>query len=443
MTDFNTISLPEVCVPRTPSPFAVFAAIRATCLENKQRQAALMQFQSAATWKEIEEGYSSDGSPEDPNAKKLALPKIVGIGLHGVFEIIRESQVEFPSICKRALDSLFNILQGLQPEELMNEPVSVMDPMFQTLLDLADSSNVPSGSKDDGLHIRALACACLLSIAVSLGDTGKLLRASSAMLMSHKGSESIVMPNILVSLQRSVVSVMLAKIETPDHMTQGVLKSSCLDNFEIDFKDSRGVTVHSLASDGGFIYMQTNQGLYKIGSGYAGTIKGNIYRHKADFEQAPGWLGCVKESIYFKQKDQTNSKMEVCLVDRETLEVKDVLVMKDHQSLTSSPYLMFSDGSSLGVVTVTNNDNFAMKFLNIGSNFLTCDQEMPLKLARKCVDLFGTSILKEGEKQHSIDFGCEEEAVDVKVGKDFAFMLSQQGKLFFSGEKLKNNFYTS
>ena len=55
MTDFNTISLPEVCVPRTPSPFAVFAAIRATCLENKQRQAALMQFQSAATWKEIEE----------------------------------------------------------------------------------------------------------------------------------------------------------------------------------------------------------------------------------------------------------------------------------------------------------------------------------------------------------------------------------------------------
>lgn len=79
-----------------------------------------------------------------------------------------------------------------------------MDSMFETLLDLASSS--PDSTKgsltDDGSHIRALACACLLSFTVALADTGKLLRAASAMLMSPKGAERILMPQILVSLQR-------------------------------------------------------------------------------------------------------------------------------------------------------------------------------------------------------------------------------------------------
>lgn len=77
-----------------------------------------------------------------------------------------------------------------------------MDPMFEVLLDLASGStssdlttsspvastssggemskfHPPSGSKDDGTEIRALACACLLSIAVALGDTGKMLQVST------------------------------------------------------------------------------------------------------------------------------------------------------------------------------------------------------------------------------------------------------------------------
>ena len=59
---------------------------------------------------------SSDLSPEE--ARRPPLPKIVGIGLTGVFEIIRESRESHPGICKRALQSLLNIVQGLQPEEL-------------------------------------------------------------------------------------------------------------------------------------------------------------------------------------------------------------------------------------------------------------------------------------------------------------------------------------
>lgn len=38
LSELLTPALPDVSIPRTPSPFAVFAAVRATCLENKQRQ---------------------------------------------------------------------------------------------------------------------------------------------------------------------------------------------------------------------------------------------------------------------------------------------------------------------------------------------------------------------------------------------------------------------
>ena len=99
-------------------------------------QAAILQLQSAAAWKEVDEAAaagggaaaggaaagacgdsSSDLSPEE--ARRPPLPKIVGIGLTGVFEIIRESRESHPGICKRALQSLLNIVQGLQPEELL------------------------------------------------------------------------------------------------------------------------------------------------------------------------------------------------------------------------------------------------------------------------------------------------------------------------------------
>jgi len=73
----------------------------------------------------------------------------------------------------------------------------------------------PQTANDDGRSIRALSGACLLSLAVAYGDTGKLLSAASAMLMSPRGFELIVMPSILASLQRSVISVMLGQTDHP------------------------------------------------------------------------------------------------------------------------------------------------------------------------------------------------------------------------------------
>ena len=101
---------------------------------------------------------SPDENPMSPNSvlSKMSLPKIVGIGLTGVLEIIRESKDRHPTICLRALESLLNILQGLQPEELSKDPLSITEPLFNVLLELASSS---SNSKNSpGRDVESIAC---------------------------------------------------------------------------------------------------------------------------------------------------------------------------------------------------------------------------------------------------------------------------------------------
>lgn len=50
----------------------------------------------------------------------------------------------------------------------------------------------------------------------------------------------------------------------------------------MDLQNS-SLTVKSMASDGQFLYLFTNKGLFKIGSGYSGTVKGHVYVWKPDF----------------------------------------------------------------------------------------------------------------------------------------------------------------
>jgi E3 ubiquitin-protein ligase MYCBP2 len=64
------------------------------------------------------------------------------------------------------------------------------DPLFDLLLDLATSHGPESAAANDGSHLTAVACACLLSLVVVRGDTGKLLSATAALLMCPRALAS-------------------------------------------------------------------------------------------------------------------------------------------------------------------------------------------------------------------------------------------------------------
>jgi hypothetical protein len=55
---------------------------------------------------------------------------------------------------------------------------------------LATSHGPESDAVNDGSHLTAVACACLLSLVVVRGDTGKLLSATAALLMCPRALAS-------------------------------------------------------------------------------------------------------------------------------------------------------------------------------------------------------------------------------------------------------------
>lgn len=52
--------------------------------------------------------------------------QIVGLGLNGVFELVRETRSQYPELCVKALRSLLDMLQGQQPEGMKKEPPDVV-----------------------------------------------------------------------------------------------------------------------------------------------------------------------------------------------------------------------------------------------------------------------------------------------------------------------------
>uniref|UniRef100_A0A0K2UH48 RCR-type E3 ubiquitin transferase n=1 Tax=Lepeophtheirus salmonis TaxID=72036 RepID=A0A0K2UH48_LEPSM len=426
-------SIPQVRIPRNPSSFAVFAAIRSTCLENQHRESTLLQLQNSSAWKEaLNADENSETEGESPSIPEKSLPKVVGIGIGSVLEIIRESLTESPSLCQKALGSLLNILQGLEPEELTKEPSDIMELLFETLMKLSSSYEENEISKS----ISSMACACLLSFVVAYGDTGKILRATSSLLMSPQAfrEQRIPVPSILVALQKSIISVMMGRTHHPDLMSSGLPKASLIDSFSIhdtnheDFPDVKRVT-----SDGLYLYAFTDSGLFKIGSGYSGTIKGHIYKRKSIHlsTKTVRWIGFADDAIFIEVKGE--KRLELLRLNKDTFLTEKTYPQPNILMENKQPYVLFCDGSSLGILTLSMKDKFLLKFINPSD--LSVIHELPLKLAYKRVGVLGASFFEEGVTNHEIDFGSiEEENISVQTGKDFGLLLTSQGKVFYTGK---------
>ena len=210
------IGSPFLEVNHNPSSFSVYAAIRQTVLENKLRRDSLL-FASTITSPSAKVAADDSYEDDDESEKKSAgLPKIVGLGLTVIFELISESRTSNPSLCSRGLRALLDTLQGQVPESMRREPADLMDSLFSLLLSLSTSDEV--GDDDDGRLIRSLSSACLLSLVVAIGDTGKMLKAIASLITSKRCQETgVEAPAILTSMQKSVDRVMDSSRQSAAH----------------------------------------------------------------------------------------------------------------------------------------------------------------------------------------------------------------------------------
>lgn len=167
----------------------------------------------------------------EKECKVISVPLIVGAGLRSLFELISEARHIQPMLCSKALKALLDVIQGQQPESFKNEPEELINPLYDLLLDLATISGAESVVTATEGDWSAVACSALVGLCIARGDTGKMLKAIAALIMSprHLSSQRIQMPAGLGMLQRTVISAALAKPTCPDFYTKGVPANSLVD----------------------------------------------------------------------------------------------------------------------------------------------------------------------------------------------------------------------
>ncbi|GAB6023050.1 hypothetical protein CHUAL_007142 [Chamberlinius hualienensis] len=409
-SDASTWQAPFVEVCSIPSRFSVFAGVRQSVLEKQIREAVRI-FSAVHASKGSD---SEDDEEEEEQSKTIIprIPKIVGVGLCGVFELVNEIKLSHPVLCTKALEALLDILQGQQPEGMRNEPAELIDSLFNLLLEL--SSATPNETKDlpspsSFTSLTSVACSCLLSLVVARGDTGKLLHAVSSVLTSPRNlvTEDLKIPCVLTSLQRSIHAVLLGTTNLSDWINTGISTKALIGSFSLNLPEENGQ--YTMTSDGKWLYIHSDRGnLYKIGTGYSGTAEGHVYANVGGFfPGSKGWLGFAENRLFFKATEKS----------------------KDH-----SASITFSDGDNISTLSSTKEDSFVVRTYSSFSSKVLCVNELPLKLARKSIDLFGWACFDEEMTIHTLAPSLDDEPLAVSAGKDFALMRTASGKVLYYGK---------
>ncbi|XP_041054897.1 E3 ubiquitin-protein ligase MYCBP2 isoform X1 [Carcharodon carcharias] len=424
----NASPIPDIKVHSNPSAFNVYCNVRQCVLEWQRKEASL----TLASKNSIQSGESDSDEEEESREPSIKLPKIIGIGLCGVFELIKETRFSHPALCLRSLQALLDMLQGQQPEGLQSEPPDVLESLFHLLLETTIRS---TGMADNiSQSLTALSCACLFSLVVAWGDTGKILQAVSAILTSNgsHACQPIQVPTILNALQRSVQAVLVGKIQIQDWFTNGIKKVALMHKWILKeiFTDEDDWCL--LQSDGSFLYLLAKDGLYKIGSGYSGTVRGHVYNSTSRIrnrKDRKSWLGFAQGSLLYR--DLNNHNMTAMSINPETLEQESTVNLPGCQ--TEGQSILFTDGEYINQITASKDDGFVVR-IYATSTEPVLQQELQLKLARKCLHACGLSLFDLEKDLHIISTGFDEESAVVGAGREFALMKTANGKMYYTGK---------
>uniref|UniRef100_A0A8B9J812 E3 ubiquitin-protein ligase MYCBP2 n=1 Tax=Astyanax mexicanus TaxID=7994 RepID=A0A8B9J812_ASTMX len=420
--------VPDIKLHSNPSAFNVYCNVRHCVLDWQQKETSL----TLASRNSVQSGDSDSEEEEECREPAVKLPKIIGIGLCGVFELIKETRFSHSSLCLRSLQALLDMLQGQQPESFQTEPPDVLESLFHLLLETTVRS---TGMNDPtGQALTALSCACLFSLVVAWGDTGKTLQAVSAIL-TNNGShacQTIQVPTILNALQRSVQAVLVGKIQIQDWFGNGIKRAALMNKWvlkEVSIDDDERCL---LQTDGSFLYLLCKDGLYKIGSGYSGTVRGHVYNSTSRIrnrKEKRSWLGFAQGSLLYR--DMNSHSMAAIKINPETLEQEGTITMPGLQS--DGQNIVFTDGEYINQIAACKDDGFVVRIYATSTD-PALQQELQLKLARKCLHACGISLFDLEKDLHIISTGFDEEAALLGAGREFALMKTASGKIYYTGK---------
>ncbi|XP_025027422.1 E3 ubiquitin-protein ligase MYCBP2 isoform X3 [Python bivittatus] len=424
----SMVSIPDIKLHSNPSAFNVYCNVRHCVLEWQKRETSV----ALASKHTVQSGDSDSEEEEEVKEPPIKLPKIIEVGLCEVFELIKETRFSHPSLCLRSLQALLNVLQGQQPEGLQSEPPEVLESLFQLLLEITVRS---AGMNDSpGQSLTALSCACLFSLVAAWGETGRTLQAVSAIL-TNNGShacQTIQVPAILNSLQRSVQAVLVGKIQIQDWFSSGIKKAALMHKWSLKDVSVDEDDPTLLQSDGYFLYLLCKDGLYKVGSGYSGTVRGHIYNSTSRIKnrkEKKSWLGYAQG--YLLYRDINNHSRTAIRINPESLEQDGIVTLPDCQM--EGQHILFTDGEYINQIAASRDDGFVVRIFATSTEPVL-QQELQLKLARKCLHACGISLFDLEKDLHIISTGFDEESAVLGAGREFALMKTASGKIYYTGK---------
>ncbi|XP_067640218.1 E3 ubiquitin-protein ligase highwire isoform X3 [Eurosta solidaginis] len=404
---------------------------------------------------DADSGESDDG--EEKEFTMVRLPLIVGAGLRSLFELIADARHIQPMLCTKALRALLDVIQGQQPESFKLEPEDLINPLYDLLLDLTTMPAALATTATIEANWSAMACAALIGLCIARGDTGKILKAIAAMLMSPKQltTQIIQLPAVLSTLQNTVMSAALNKPTRPDFHTNGVPLNSLVDEFNLKSSIAACGSIYTqpaMASDGSYLYLLLGSTLLKVGTGFSGSYKGHIYAQNYEFtKEKTGWLGFFGGNLYYR-RNVKRSADHLHLVNTETLTVKSINTVNLVSMREGYNYVLFTDEDSINAISTNRDDTLVVKKLNFNNLNSYADSsssqfELPLKLARKKFRTLGYAAFEEEvlnqnqiqKIQSSYNIFEPKLPSDVEVqgivcGKEFGLVRASNGRVYYYGK---------
>eukprot|EP01117_Protostelium_nocturnum_P005083 TRINITY_DN1838_c1_g1_i6.p1 TRINITY_DN1838_c1_g1~~TRINITY_DN1838_c1_g1_i6.p1 ORF type:complete len:4362 (-),score=1676.63 TRINITY_DN1838_c1_g1_i6:38-13123(-) len=268
---------------------AVQQRLHTAYLREQQRKSRPNKLQNQGE-EEDDEGEESKEYP--------TVPVVVRLGVLTLFPLIQSlsgiKDANYPKLCSQVLGILLNVLATLPPLALHEEPADCLDAFEDFILSLLKEDNYTIKNQE-----KAQAIIALVGLIISRGNAKDLLLLTDVLFQINNKSSELYFP---VSGFMKQLSEHKKDGELSVFFDRGYIGSWAINNMQIDSSSTDSSQKDAIATDGAFLYIHSyGHGLRKIGSGYGGTIQGQIYECDSQFRKGekPKSLACIGNKLYY------------------------------------------------------------------------------------------------------------------------------------------------
>ncbi|KIH59410.1 hypothetical protein ANCDUO_10359, partial [Ancylostoma duodenale] len=386
--------------------------------------------------------------------------QLVCVGMSCVFDILRQLSRRDPELCVQALNSLMALLQVVNGGERLENInlVAFHESAFSINLPVDSLRSEPKPSVESMMrvlrHLReegspsvcSRASSCLAALAVCSGLPDHLMEAVDALICTQRNEpqstdssyDDLQVPENLHRLSVKIQQKAHKGTETGNSSwsERPLDEHRVLCSFDLptlpndspsDTPDDDMRLQGSIACDGMYVYVLNYVGFYKIGSGLQETVLGKLYASNSQIKATRNCLLTFCNGSLYLRRGQSSC---ISVIDTDSLrDIGEVILPTDCVQTA-----LFSDGSSFYHASVTSQSTLHLIPLN--------DSFVPLAepKSRHSVRLTDVSFCCMGDTKTTpyqlpltIPKYLHNQAADLHLGKDIAFLQSRSGKIYYAG----------